>query len=446
MKYYLLFCLIAVAACKKSNDVNSAITVSNMQVQNDETAALMAKISFTLSRHSGVTLVYTDKRTGEVKEAKSGREERNHTIQLYELNENTGYEYYLKYPDGDGKGETTSSKFSFTTASIPSSIKTFYKQDENVISEAAPAHFMFTSRMAPSSILIVNNTGKLVWYKAFRHMLKVVRFTKNNTFLCLIDENNTPFGDGNVILEMSLAGDTLFLLKQGMKGFTRSVHHDLQLSSRGHILAVTNVYPTDGGKVPGDGILELDRNGNKVWEWTTFDTPDAAAMNATNQPWINSLVIDTDNNYLISLRTFSQVWKVNAQSGAVMWKLGKGGDVMMDAAGHFQFQHYAHRNNDGDVMLFDNGSATRPATRLLSFTIDEQQKKAVTKLNVPLPSHLYSAIMGSTMQLPDKQLLSASSTNNRIVKTDLSGNVLWALKVAEPIYRGEYIGNPFTNP
>ncbi|NML21601.1 hypothetical protein HHL16_11990 [Pseudoflavitalea sp. G-6-1-2] len=443
MKNILIGCLlIACFSCKKNNDASEP--VSEVRVFNDSTSALAARIEYRVNRSTGGTLVYIDQKTGEEKRQAFDSGLPYRKMNLYGLNEATLYKCYFILGN-DNNGER-SDEFSFTTASIPAAVKKFYRQEDNVINDAPGAHFMFTSRVSPSSILIVNHTGKLVWYKAFRDMLKVVRFTQWNTMLCLIDEHNTQYGDGNVILELSLSGDTLFHLRHGSRGFTKTVHHDLQLNQRGNIVAVTNVPPVSGGGgLPGDGLLELDRQGNKVWEWTTFDSPDAAEMKATNQPWINSLAIDKDLNYIISLRTFSQVWKVNAQSGAIMWKLGNGGNVQMDAAGYFQFQHYAHRNDDGDIMLFDNGSGARPQSRLLSFSIDEKEKKAVSRLQVNLPAQLYSPIMGSAMQLPGKQLLAASSTNSKIVKTDLAGNLLWTLNVAEPVYRGEYIGNPFTN-
>jgi hypothetical protein len=272
-------------------------------------------------------------------------------------------------------------------------------------------------------------------------MLKVVKLTRNNTLLSLEDENSTSLGDGNVILETTLSGDTLFHLKYGQKGFDKSIHHDLDLNARGNIVAATNVVL--GSAIPGDGIIEFDRQGNKIWEWTTFDSPDAANTGINQQPWINSLFTDTDGNYIVSLRAFSQVWKINSGSGKIMWKLGKGGNVQMDVNDEFMFQHYAHRNPAGDIMLFDNGSSARPVTRVLALTVNEQALTATRKINFPLPSGYYSAIMGSASLLPDNNFLTASSTNSTILKTDINGGILWKIKLGEPIYRGEFINDPF---
>lgn len=441
MKYlpYIFVCLTFLACNDK--DSSSGITLSNIRVLNDTSAALSARILFSVNRSADASISFYEGSSTEARHTPIHKGKLNHSITITGLKEKTSYRFVVNIPLADGS-EYISEEHRFTTAAIPNSVKQFYKPEENPINEPDHSHFLFASRTGPACIYLLNSKGQMVWYRTTRNMLKVVRLTKNNSLLCLEDENNTSFGDGNVILELGLGGDTLFYARQGVKGFDRSVHHDLFLNSRGNIIAATNVFKT-GNPIPGDGIMELDRNGNKIWEWTTFDSNDAAELGINNQPWINSLVEDTDGNYLISLRSFSQVWKINSVSGAVMWKLGKGGNVQMDVADEFMFQHYAHRNPAGDIMLFDNGSAARPVTRLMSFSIDEQQKKATRKLKVELPSDLYSAIMGSTMLMPDQHILSASATNGRIIKTNSTGTVLWSLKVAEPIYRAEYVGDPF---
>jgi arylsulfate sulfotransferase len=441
-QWLLIICIISVFGCKKNG---GEVAVSNLIVLNDTSSALTARVKFSLNRLADASITVTDQATGESKSTALSKEKIHHNITVTNLEENTTYKFRIHVTVGSGDNEWNSTEQTFTTAKIPSFVKSFYDPAVNTLNETEGSHFLFNSRGTPKGcIFMIDHKGRLVWYRISKNPLKVVRLTKKKTLLCLEDENNTPYGDGNLIMELSLGGDTLFFARQNTGGFDKSAHHDLCLNHRGNIVAVTNVFKSNG-TMPGDGLLELDRNGKKVWEWTTFDSPDAAETGINNQPWINSLVQDTDNNYIISLRSFSQVWKINSVTGAVMWKLGKGGNIQMDAADEFLFQHYAHRNPAGDLMLFDNGSAARPVSRLMSFSIDEQQKKATTRLRTELPASLYSNIMGSSMMLPDQHLLTASSTNSQFVKTNAAGNVLWSIKVAEPFYRAEFVGNPFAN-
>ena len=430
--------MTGLGACKKTKD--KAFEIKNIEVSNESRSALVARVRFNSNMDVGAYVVYWEKGSANQKRTITYSPRLTHKIPLFHLKENTQYEYRIVVEGGELSNKDSADVRSFTTASIPATVRNFYKEEENVINDPNDGYYMFTSRYAPACIYIVDSKGKLVYYRTSANMLKVVRFTHKGTLLCLEDENNTSFGDGNVILELSLGGDTLFYLKRGTKGFDKAIHHDLALTKAGHIVGVTTVVRN--GSIPGDGLLQLDRNGDKVWEWTTFDSPDAAELNIPAQPWINSVDIDKDDHYIVSLRAFSHVWKIHSGTGKILWKLGKNGNVQMNESDQFLFQHYAHRNPSGQIMLFDNGSAERPVSRLMSFNINEQTLTATRVLGQSLPAQYYSMIMGSTMQMPDNGILTASSTNSLILKTDQQGNVLWKLKVAEPLYRAEYIGNP----
>jgi len=44
-----------------------------------------------------------------------------------------------------------------------------------------------------------------------------------------------------------------------------------------------------------------------------------------------SLNFDKDSNYIISFYNNGQIWKVDAHTGKVIWKFGKGGTIAMPA-------------------------------------------------------------------------------------------------------------------
>ncbi len=53
-----------------------------------------------------------------------------------------------------------------------------------------------------------------------------------------------------------------------------------------------------------------------------------------------------------------------------------------------------HRNAEGDLMLFDNGTS-RETTRTLTFNLDEKNKTSELKHHITLPEEFYTARMGS---------------------------------------------------
>ncbi|WP_031529105.1 aryl-sulfate sulfotransferase [Dyadobacter crusticola] len=424
---------------------NPAVTpqVQSATVLNSGLSALTARVKFTLNRESEASVRYWPAAENENNAAMSAvsLSKKSHSIALFQLKEKTAYNYRIISKAADGAEQTGEIK-TFTTAEMPAWLKAYYDESKNNIRESLPGYYFLVPSTKPNGLVILDKTGKIAWYWSppAKYVIKTARFTPKHSLIMLLDENATPMGDGNIILETSLAGDTLSYFKMGEKGFDKSVHHDFQMDSKGNIVAITNEFKNN---LPGDGILVLDSQGNKIWSWSTFD--ELTNIDPTNyaQPWGNSLVIDKDNNYIISLRALSQVWKINATSGKVMWKLGKNGTIKMPAGSDFLFQHFAHRNSNDEIMLFDNGSAARPTTRVLSFALNETTLEATSKINATFPPDLYSAIMGSTMLLPDGNILSASATNGKLIKTDQTGHVIWTLNTSNPIYRAEYIIDPF---
>lgn len=437
---WVLFVVCVFIACKKDGG-RGHIETMDVNILNTEASALRARIEVNTKQTTNIVIRYRE--TGEHVFLYTTRSvgKREHVVPLFQLKENTIYELEVGMVENDNAEPIFKGGYTFTTAAIPGWVKEFYKEEENVLNDPLPGYYLFASMSAPGCLYIVNNRGQLVWYQITPDVVKSVHLTPRNTILSLQDNNGTPFGDGNIVLEQHLYGDTLFYLQHGQRGFDKWVHHDLIRNSRGGIVAITNVF--DGNKVPGDGLVKWSSSGDKMWEWTTYDVQEELDPALREQPWINSIDIDHDGHYLLSLRALDQIWKVNASTGAVMWKLGKGGDIQMDEEAVFLRQHYAHRMENGEIMLFDNGDKSRPYSRVLSFIVDEEKRVAKTSIDIRLPAQYYSPIMGSAKQLPDGNMLVASSSTNRALKLDPSGHVLWELNTQSGIYRIEYLPTLF---
>ena len=186
-------------------------------------------------------------------------------------------------------------------------------------------------------------------------------------------------------------------------------NHDMKLLPNGHALLFGSEVRTinmsalvPGGKtaasVTGDIIQEIDSNKRLVFEWHTFDH--IAITNSfydlTQQTidyaHINAVSIDpTDNNLLASLRTTSEIVKINRQTGEVMWRLGGKmnqftyiGEHAQNAPYYTVGQHDIHRLANGDVLYFDNGNISgggvtpsdRTYSRAVEYQLDEVDKIA----------------------------------------------------------------------
>ncbi len=438
----ILFYLVPVALMPwllcgcSAPDGDPAPGTEQITVRNDERAALTAGIRFSLTRESDARIKYWPAGSNESEATLSpvSPAGRNHNIPLFALRGNTAY--HLRVISGGRESDMTT----FTTAAVPENVTAFYDEAQNHISGNPDGCFLFHTGTRPGCAYLVGPDGRLLWYRLMPGTVKALRVTPKNTLLALLDDLDSPFADGNILLETTWAGDTLFHLKLGEKGFDKMAHHDLRMDRDGNYVLITNEQKKG---LPGDGLLVLNNRGEKIREWSTFDElTDIDPVNYA-QPWGNSLAIDSDGHYIVSFRALSQVWKIHSATGRVLWKLGEQGDFDLPDDDFFLFQHFAHRAGNGEILLFDNGSPQRPLSRAVSYRVDEASHKAVSGIKVTLPAPLYSAIMGSACLLPDGALLMTSSMNHKIIKTGQTGEIAWSINTGGPVYRTEYIDNPF---
>jgi WD40 repeat protein len=199
----------------------------------------------------------------------------------------------------------------------------------------------------------------------------------------------------------------------------------------------------------GDGILVMDTTGKELWTWSVWDVWDIAKdpyikRFAYDRFHVNCINFDTDGNYLVSVAIEDQIWKINAKTGKVMWKLGKDGDFKMDTTCYFSFQHSVNINSYGDLMVFDN-SLWKKVSGAVSFKLDTINKVAKTMIKATLPPEKYSSRMGSAYLLPNGNLLQTSSKTGTIMVTDQKGIILWQLITYFVPYRTEYVPASFWN-
>ena len=215
------------------------------------------------------------------------------------------------------------------------------------------------------------------------------------SYLSSITVTNT-YGLVNELREIDLAGNTvrsitMDQLNQRLAGSNlrdaggnsysfRGFHHSLIPLPNGHWLVLAD-YRKDYTDLPGypgttsvlgDAIVDIDPSGNPDWVWNTFDHLDVNRHPMNFPDWTHSnglLYSPDDHNLLLSIRHQNWIIKINfldgKGSGAVMWRLGEGGDFKLiggtDPTDWFYAQHglsFFSRNTTGVFRLgmMDNGN------------------------------------------------------------------------------------------
>lgn len=386
----------------------------------------------------------------------------SHSLVLGNIIPKAHYTYHVITVQGDVK--RTSKPYNFQSRALP-----IWLQDQFRYSCTAPAMLpaqfkdgmmLINKRETPGLVYIVDYKGRLRWY----HMVdgtgyKVSHFTQDNSIISILGTNDEPTSYGSEILEINLLGDTLLHLKKGQGDMVHTVHHEVLKKNANEVVTLfvdrrimdlRGVGGNEKDTVNGDGIIILDRKGKKLWQWSVFDVMDPLKdphLRKDKKDWMhaNSLNYDKDSNFIVSFYNNGQIWKVDAHTGKVHWKLGRGGDIAMPAGTDFDQAHAVHINTKGSLMFFDNG-VQKKRSQVFAVKMDEAGKTAKLDLNIKLPQEIYNERMGSAYMINDTTVLCCCSKRHITVLANTKGQLLWTLDTAIPPYRVQFIPSERLKP
>lgn len=379
-----------------------------------------------------------------------------HQIVLTNLKQNSSYKAVVVAQNTNCK--TYSQEVAFTTGQIPVWYPFKHPQSDSILSSGRFDGLVHThTRDIPGYLLLLNHEMEPVWYHEVPRSIKVAHWTKHNTFLTILSVDTTKFSSGKEIAEFDIDGNMVFRITTGQKGLDKVVHHEVRYDNNGNIMTLTfeirefdltHLGGTEKDKILGEGILILNKQGEKVWEWSVFDQVDPTTypniMNIRDD-WLhaNSLFQDQEGNYLVSFRNINQIWKIDGQTGKVVWKLGgEDGDFGLADSLKFYGQHAAHVNHRGELMILDNGR-NDSIPKVKSFLINEEKMTATAKINFAMPGEFYSASKGSAYLVEDKYVMYCASDKHRAYFFDLNGEYQGLLQMTYKSYRTAYIDQLF---
>jgi hypothetical protein len=137
-----------------------------------------------------------------------------------------------------------------------------------------------------------------------------------------------------------------------------------------------------------------------------IEPPDINSLPDIDHP--NSIDIDADGNYLVSLRNIGEVRSIDP-SGRTLWRLGgPASDFVFagDPLGGFSAQHCARALPGGHVLLFDNGWRHSPSqTRAAEYAIDHNAMTATLVWEYRHDPPIFITFTGSVQRLSNGNTL-----------------------------------------
>jgi hypothetical protein len=178
------------------------------------------------------------------------------------------------------------------------------------------------------------------------------------------------------------------------------------------------------GPMYGDVIREVDRQGQRVWEWKAWEHLDPqgfpihSGFGRNHWPLVNGLGVAVDGTVLMSLRVTSGVIGVDRASGRITLNIPPG------VVSH---QHAPVPLANGHLLIFDNGNfrAGQHVTHSRVVEIDPATQAIVWSYSDPRASDFYTPYMGQAQRLPNGNTHITESASGRLFEVTSNGEVVW---------------------
>jgi hypothetical protein len=297
--------------------------------------------------------------------------------------------------------------------------------------DAAPGYLFLTPEKGDQEqggSLIVDDRGEVVWFRPLQgrfgraHNLKVQNY-RGKSVLTWMDGVNEY-----VIFDHSYREIARLSAANGYYGD----HHEFLISPQDTALILiyspvlrdlSSIGGLKNGRVWQAIVQELDIESGKVlFEWHSIEhvglDETYATVSQDGRPGLdyfhaNSIEVDHDNNLLVSARQTFTVYKIDRNTGEIIWRLGgKKSDFEMGEGTRFAFQHDARRHRDGTISVFDNGTTiflyTVPKaveeSRAIVLELDEEQMSATLLREYTHPDKQYADAAGNMQLLPNSNV------------------------------------------
>jgi hypothetical protein len=298
-------------------------------------------------------------------------------------------------------------------------------------------------------LMILDQNGYLCWYKPVdaRNLLDFTFNPEHQRYTYV--EFKGPQNVGYIVLNTNLELEDSFTTTNGIEPDI----HDFQITeNKTYLLAgardsIMNLSGYIFNGMPGSPttnaigfvVQEFDEDHNLLFQWNSNDyihpsqAYGAYGYNAANFDYChgNTIEEDLDGNLLISFRHLNAVYKIDRQSGAVLWRLGgKTSSFSFPNDLGFSGQHDTRVLPNGNIAMFDNANTAPPPriSRAVEYALDTVNWTATKVWEYKYDPGFFSIAMGGHQTTANREHLVNYGLIYRprptFVLSDDAGNVL----------------------
>lgn len=438
------------AGCRDSTSVTPPPTLAAVRVQGDSLNALAAVITVQ-AQHADSTRAICSGDSGTFAITPNTAVE-NDAAKIVLLGLLPGTQYQCVIAALGSGGSTTSDSFTYQTADLPG----FLAGVRLEITGAPPAGYLVTEVTRDSSAvtLAFDAAGRVRWYRIFAAhpgelAMQTEQLPSGNFTVYVGASTGWQPVDGRYI-EFQPDGEIVHAFAAGAPYYTDS--HELLVGLAEGAVVDTHLFGYDlrtvdltalgghaGQLVAGHTLLRRSASGATEFLWNAWDHFSLAdwqfiPANLGSYPSIdfdhpNSLALDRDGNYVVSFASLGEITKIDAASGAVLWRFGGRHNqfsILGDALGGFGFQHDVRVLANGDLLFYDNGLAhSPPQSRAVQYRLDQEAKTATVVWEYRHDPPLFTPFVGSVQRFQNGNTLVGFGAASLMTEVTPGGLVLW---------------------
>ena len=318
---------------------------------------------------------------------------------------------------------------------------------------------------------IVDDLGRPVWFDHTPTEADDFRAQRYNGQPVLTWWQGSSIGGGDSGVDYVLDGSYHVIAALHAGNGLNADGHEFVLTPQGTaLITIYHDVPYDlssvGGPINGEAtdaiVQELDvATGQVLFEWHSLDhVPITDSYLPVDSPYdyfhINAVNLDNDGNLLISGRHTWTVYKVDRQTGQVLWRLGgKRSNFALGAGVAFAWQHNPLPAGENTIRLFDNETngmnQVAPHSRVIWIHLDTSNLTATLLKAVEHPSGLSVESQGNAQALDNGDTFVGWGQLGRFSEFDSQGQLLFDARFpggdeTYRAYRAGWAGQPDTQP
>ena len=305
------------------------------------------------------------------------------------------------------------------------------------------------------NVWLVNMEGEIVYHWPFKYQPGLfARLLPNGNLLYQGLEEKHPQGplivvrdaSGKVIMRWASGGDEyLFEMDPGYNIVWEYrdllLNHDFYPQENGNIMLTKyTLVPEEikekikgGIEIPKDAPMwcdkleEIDREGNVVWEWFSYDYMDFdldrihPLIHRYEWTHMNTCSIMPNGDVLGAFRTQDLIFIIDKETKKVKWRYGQGD-------GELSQPHEPTPLENGNILVFDNGEYRRYSTKYSwsrVVEIDPKTSKIVWEYKEDPPFLFFSGNQCGCQRLANGNTLITESLSGRIFEVNKSEEKVW---------------------